>query len=55
VPQGDVGALRDAILALLSDPGRGARLGREGRAFVEGQYGWAAVWARYEALLEDMA
>jgi len=55
VPQGDVGALRDAILALLSDPGRGARLGREGRAFVEGRYGWAAVWARYEALLEDMA
>jgi glycosyltransferase involved in cell wall biosynthesis len=54
VPRGDVLALRAAILALLDDPDRGQRLGAQGRAFVEGQYGWDDVWRRYEAELEAL-
>jgi glycosyltransferase involved in cell wall biosynthesis len=50
VPPGDVPALRDAVLRLREDPGERARLGGEGRRFVE-RYRWGAVWARYEEVL----
>jgi glycosyltransferase involved in cell wall biosynthesis len=53
-PQGDVTALRDAIVALLDDPDRCARLGREGRAFVQGHYDWSSVWRRYESVLASL-
>ena len=53
-PQGDVLALRDAIAALVGDPARCERLGREGRAFVEGHYDWSSVWHRYESVLGTM-
>ncbi len=52
--QGDVLALRDAIVALLDDPERCARLGREGRAFVDGHYDWSSVWRHYESVLGSM-
>ncbi|MFH1467350.1 MAG: glycosyltransferase family 4 protein [Pseudomonadota bacterium] len=52
VPQGDAAALAAAIQALLAEPGRAARLGAEGRAFVAERYGWGEVWRRYEAVLE---
>lgn len=35
--------LADAILALLNDPGRCARLGRQGRRFVEERFSWTAI------------
>jgi glycosyltransferase involved in cell wall biosynthesis len=35
--------LADAILALLNDPGRCARLGRQGRRFVEERFSWTAL------------
>ncbi|MDF0667311.1 MAG: glycosyltransferase family 4 protein [Nitrospira sp.] len=35
--------LADAILALLSDPGRCALLGRQGRRFVEARFSWTAL------------
>lgn len=54
VDQGDVDAMRDHMKALMDDPSLRARIGREGRAFVEERYGWARVWGRYEALLEGM-
>ncbi len=53
--QGDVAALRDAIVKLLDDPALAERLGREGRAFVAGHYDWASVWSRYENVLGAMA
>jgi glycosyltransferase involved in cell wall biosynthesis len=52
--QGDVGALRDAIAQLMDQPERCARLGREGRAFVDGHYDWSSVWRRYETVLASM-
>jgi len=54
VPQGDVGAMTDAIKTLLDDEPRCLDLGREGRAFVEGQYDWESVWLRYEAALRQV-
>lgn len=54
VPRDDASALRDAMLRLMDDPAERARLGREGRAFVEGR-SWARVWARYEAELAAIA
>lgn len=35
--------LADAILVLLNDPGRCARLGRQGRQFVEERFSWTAI------------
>ncbi|HWF60303.1 MAG TPA: glycosyltransferase family 4 protein [Nitrospira sp.] len=35
--------LADAILALLNDPGRCARLGKQGRQFVEERFSWTAI------------
>jgi glycosyltransferase involved in cell wall biosynthesis len=38
VPEGDVGALREAVLALLTRPQDWAEIGRQGRAHVEGHF-----------------
>jgi len=54
VDQGDVEAMRDAMMRLMDDPALRARVGAEGRAFVEERYGWSAVWGRYESLLERL-
>ena len=51
VPQGDVEAMRAAMRRLMEDPALAASIGAEGRRLVEARYDWAAVWARYEALL----
>jgi glycosyltransferase involved in cell wall biosynthesis len=51
IPREDVTALRDAMLRLVDDPDERARLGREGRAWVE-RLSWEKVWGRYEAVLE---
>ena len=48
----DVVGFRDAIRRLLGDPEARRSRGREGRSFVEGQYDWAHVWSRYEAVLQ---
>ena len=54
VPRGDVLALRDAIATLVDDPELCVRLGREGRAFVDGHYDWSSVWRRYESVLSAL-
>jgi glycosyltransferase involved in cell wall biosynthesis len=41
-----------AVDALLHDEAQCARLGRNGRRYVEERYSWDAVMARYERLLE---
>lgn len=43
VPPGDVGALEQALAALLDDPERRDRMGRAGRARVEELFSWRAV------------
>lgn len=53
VPRDDAEALRNAMLRLIADPEERARLGREGRAYVETR-AWDRVWARYEAVLEGI-
>lgn len=53
VPRDDADALRNAMLRLIGDPEERARLGREGRAYVEGR-AWDRVWGRYEAVLEGI-
>jgi len=54
VAQGDVEAMRDAMMALMDDPALRAKVGAEGRTFVEQRYSWPSVWGRYEALLEGL-
>ena len=43
-------AFADAVVALLDNPDRRARLGRAGRAAVVEHHGWAATAAAYEAI-----
>ncbi len=55
VPRGDSGALRDAMKRLMDDPEERRRLGAAGRAHVEANCSWTSVWARYEAVLSEIA
>ena len=54
VEPGDVGALAQAIAALLDDPGRRSRMGAAGRRRVKELFTWTAVAARTAAVLEDV-
>jgi glycosyltransferase involved in cell wall biosynthesis len=53
VPMDDPVALRDRIAACLDDREALVRIGRAGRTYVEARYDWTAVWARYEAVLQE--
>ena len=57
VPPSDVGALKEAIEALLDDPERRERYGRAGRARVEELFSWRAVAkavaATYQEVIDD--
>ena len=53
VPPGDVGALREALTALLASPSRRADLGAEGRRVLEREYTAAVMGQRYEALYRE--
>ncbi len=53
VPRDDPDALRTAMLRLIHAPEERARLGREGRAYVEDR-AWDRVWARYESVLRGI-
>jgi phosphatidyl-myo-inositol dimannoside synthase len=44
-------ALAQTIAGLLADPAKARRMGEAGRAFVERDYHWDVVAARYEAML----
>lgn len=47
----DPQAFADAVVSLLDDPERGARLGSEARRLVEEEYSWATAAQRLEELL----
>lgn len=51
-PEGDVPALRDALVALLDDPGRARAMGRAGRARVERDFDVRRQSARLEELYD---
>lgn len=51
VSGGDHRALAASMIALLSDPSEAARMGSEGRAFVQAHHDWDAVAARFESML----
>jgi glycosyltransferase involved in cell wall biosynthesis len=54
VPPGDPDALAGAVRELASDPERAQRLGANGRAFVEREFGWHRLVADWlDALLEN--
>jgi glycosyltransferase involved in cell wall biosynthesis len=55
VPAGDEQALADALDALLSDDGRRAAMGRDGRAHALATFGARAVARRYARLHRDAA
>jgi glycosyltransferase involved in cell wall biosynthesis len=50
VPAGDLPALRDAVAALLGDPGRRSELGDRGREAVRAEQSWDSVAARLEEI-----
>jgi colanic acid biosynthesis glycosyl transferase WcaI len=51
----DAGAFTDAIRSLVSDPDRRARLGAQGRSWVEREASPAAVGVAYDDLLRSLA
>jgi sugar transferase (PEP-CTERM/EpsH1 system associated) len=55
VPADDDAALADAIIALLTEPGRARQLGRAARAEVEAKYSLDRMVADYAALYEQVA
>ncbi|WP_121251146.1 glycosyltransferase family 4 protein [Nocardioides ferulae] len=54
VTPGDVGELQRAIAALLDDPERRGRMGRDGRRRVEEMFSWRAVAATTAAAYEEV-
>jgi glycosyltransferase involved in cell wall biosynthesis len=50
VPAGDLPALRDAVAALLGDPGRRSELGDRGREAMRAEQSWDSVAARLEEI-----
>ncbi|MFW6330260.1 MAG: glycosyltransferase family 4 protein [Gemmatimonadota bacterium] len=54
VPPADVPALTEAIVELATDPESAARLGRQGREYVQRHYGWDTVIERLDALYEGV-
>lgn len=55
VAPGDVGALREALRALLADPDKSADLGRRARERCEARYSYAAARAALYPLIERLA
>jgi phosphatidylinositol alpha-1,6-mannosyltransferase len=53
VPPGDPEAMAEAIVALLKDPERIARMGEAGERRAREEFNWGAVSARYAAALEE--
>jgi glycosyltransferase involved in cell wall biosynthesis len=53
VPQNDPESLAGALVELLRDPDRAAKLGREGRRRVEARFTLAHLARRFEAIYRD--
>ena len=54
VPAGDVGALVDAVEALLADEPRRAAMGASARRLAEERYSWRDIARRLEAIYEQV-
>jgi glycosyltransferase involved in cell wall biosynthesis len=55
VPAGDVPALRDAVAALLGDPGRRSELAEQGREAMRAEQSWDSVAARLVEIYSAVA
>jgi len=55
VPGKSPGAIADAVLELLDDPGRRQALGSRGRAWVQARYDWQVISGRFMHLFRDLA
>ena len=53
VPEGDSGALGQAIATLLRDPDRARQLGQQARARVERELTWPQIAGRYLAVYRE--
>jgi glycosyltransferase involved in cell wall biosynthesis len=54
VPPNNPAALREKIVALLSDPGRSAEMGRAGREKVQRKFTWRATAERCLAAYQEL-
>ena len=54
VPAGDDGAHRDAVRALLDDPGAARALGAEARRRAVAEHGWAAMARRLDPIVSSL-
>lgn len=50
----EIPEVRCAVLGLMADAGRRARLGKAGRAFVQTQFGFDVVFAQYRRLFREL-
>jgi glycosyltransferase involved in cell wall biosynthesis len=55
VPPGDPPALADALVELLGDEPRRARIGASGRRLAIERYSWDTIAARLEQIYEEVA
>lgn len=55
VPPGDDGALAEALLSLLADPGKRQAMGAAGRKLLDTDLSWERISRRYEELFERVA
>ncbi|MED5370010.1 MAG: glycosyltransferase family 4 protein [Myxococcota bacterium] len=51
---GDVAAMRDHMVRLMSEPELARELGDQGRRYVSAHYDWAQVWRSYERVLAEV-
>ena len=55
VPPGDPAALAGALNALVTDPGRAAEMGRQGRARAVAEFSWVKIAGQTVRLYEELA
>jgi glycosyltransferase involved in cell wall biosynthesis len=55
VPQGDVDAMRDAMMNLIDDQELRRSIGDAGLRYVRQNLSWGRVWSQYEAVLREVS
>jgi len=54
VPQGDVDAMRNAMMSLIDDEALRRSIGEAGHRYVRQNLSWKRVWTQYEAILREV-
>ena len=55
VPQGDVDAMRNAMVKLIDDEGLRLKLGESGLRYARQHLSWSRVWEQYQGILEEVS